>query len=221
MGKENRKRSRSRSKDRLEKRIKKLERLVEKTLGTPKGSTLEERSTRDSTSRSSYGGSKNSGERSTRGSTPALSYTMTSEERSTRGSTPTTPPWSDGPHSPAYSEVNIDREAKELQNKEVLTEGGNNQEGILLTRDEALEDEVLKCLGEDPTANKENAYQLHQALVSRWQHVLAKGLDGEVRRVLLQKYSLPQNCETLQAPKLNVEILSAIPLNAQKRCIPC
>ncbi|CAH2207500.1 jg4303, partial [Pararge aegeria aegeria] len=44
---------------------------------------------------------------------------------------------------------------------------------------------------------------LHKDLNARWNHILIKGLDKEVRSELCKQYIPPQNCGNIRAPKLN------------------
>nr|XP_034836268.1 uncharacterized protein LOC117992666 isoform X2 [Maniola hyperantus] len=85
-----------------------------------------------------------------------------------------------------------------------------------------LNPELLQVLGEDPTNVNKYGDNLHKDIIPRWNHILIKGLDKEVRSELCKQYLPPQNCGNIRAPKLNplIKILSSketqIPLDIVK-----
>nr|XP_034836267.1 uncharacterized protein LOC117992666 isoform X1 [Maniola hyperantus] len=66
-----------------------------------------------------------------------------------------------------------------------------------------LNPELLQVLGEDPTNVNKYGDNLHKDIIPRWNHILIKGLDKEVRSELCKQYLPPQNCGNIRAPKLN------------------
>ncbi|XP_023310876.1 uncharacterized protein LOC111691781 isoform X1 [Anoplophora glabripennis] len=86
----------------------------------------------------------------------------------------------------------------------------NINNSILVVHEPGLDEEVLKCLGEDPENAKTEKVELHKALSPRWQHMLTKGISKDNKLELLAKYPVPSNCGGLQTPTLNPEIAQAV-----------
>ncbi|KAJ8983767.1 hypothetical protein NQ317_006099 [Molorchus minor] len=88
------------------------------------------------------------------------------------------------------------------------------QGDILVINDNVIEqiaDDYLKMLGDDPEDNKENVFELHSALSSRWSHIITKGLSKEARDELWKKYPFPSNCPALTPPQINPEVTNILP----------
>ncbi|KAJ8980208.1 hypothetical protein NQ317_002221 [Molorchus minor] len=64
---------------------------------------------------------------------------------------------------------------------------------------------------DDPEDNKENVFELHSALSSRWSHIITKGLSKEARDELWKKYPFPSNCPALTPPQINPEVTNILP----------
>lgn len=80
----------------------------------------------------------------------------------------------------------------------------------------SIDDEALQILGEDPSSNKPEAFQIHSDLASRWRAWIGAGLEKEVRVELLKSYSREGNCP-LEAPILNGELISSLNEASLKR----
>lgn len=79
-----------------------------------------------------------------------------------------------------------------------------------------LEEDILKVLGEDPSASKEVLIQLHPEIKPRWKKWMSEGLSQEQRNLLLNKYSRSGDLYT-EFPKINLEIVPAMSEIAAKR----
>lgn len=69
-----------------------------------------------------------------------------------------------------------------------------------------LDPEILQILGDDPSNENKFGEDLHNQILPRWKHILAKGLDKEVKSELCKLYLPPENCGSLRAPKLNPQV---------------
>ncbi|KAF6214027.1 hypothetical protein GE061_011756 [Apolygus lucorum] len=69
-----------------------------------------------------------------------------------------------------------------------------------------LPDEILSILGADPNQENKEVISFHDALVSRWNHLLEQGLKKDETSSLLQLYPLPTNIPALSPPSLNPEV---------------
>lgn len=83
--------------------------------------------------------------------------------------------------------------------------------------DEPLDSLLLEILGEDPSAVIEYGPEIHKDLASRFEHIVANGLEASQRKELFAKYLTPSNCTRVAAPILNAEIKAALPENMVKR----
>ena len=72
-----------------------------------------------------------------------------------------------------------------------------------------LPDTVKTCLGKDPEASLIEVFEPHIELSRRVNHILAKGLDKDVKVELLSKYPIPQNVN-IGAPVVNPEIVAGM-----------
>ncbi|XP_069360547.1 uncharacterized protein [Maniola hyperantus] len=85
--------------------------------------------------------------------------------------------------------------------------------------DQALPDEILEILGEDPSSVSQLGPEIRKELANRLNHIAISGLDKDVRKELFQnkKYMVPTNSERIAAPLLNLEIRAALPDTILKR----
>ncbi|XP_028157575.1 uncharacterized protein LOC114350832 isoform X1 [Ostrinia furnacalis] len=73
-----------------------------------------------------------------------------------------------------------------------------------------LDDDILQLLGDAPKAEATLGPAIHKDVANRWQEILAKGLQKDVKDQIMQQYSVPNNCDLLVAPTLNPEVKAAI-----------
>lgn len=85
-----------------------------------------------------------------------------------------------------------------------------DDENVGENNDEELNPDILEILGTDPSTEKVYGEDLHKDIAPRWQHILLNGLSKENRSELLKNYLPPQNCTSLRAPKINLEIKAAL-----------
>ncbi|KAB0802677.1 hypothetical protein PPYR_04863 [Photinus pyralis] len=71
-------------------------------------------------------------------------------------------------------------------------------------------DEFADVLGNDGPVKSTQAANLHEAIASRWTHILQNGVSLETLQKLSEQYSIPGNCSLLAPPVLNPEILSVL-----------
>lgn len=81
---------------------------------------------------------------------------------------------------------------------------------------DVLDEGILEKLGNDPTVSSLEDLVLHPQLATRWKVWLVKGLNQEQKENVLKKYSR-KGSVSLEAPKLNAEVLKAIPETTQRR----
>lgn len=75
---------------------------------------------------------------------------------------------------------------------------------------DSLDQDILDILGDDPSTGNPYGENLHKDIASRWQNILANGLNKD-NRITMQKLYLPaENCSYMKAPKLNAEIKAAL-----------
>lgn len=70
--------------------------------------------------------------------------------------------------------------------------------------------ELLDLLGGDPSSEKTFDANVHKDIAKIWTHILLNGLAKDVRMDLLKQYLPPENCSSMRAPKLNLEIKAAL-----------
>ncbi|CAH2215739.1 jg26660, partial [Pararge aegeria aegeria] len=80
-----------------------------------------------------------------------------------------------------------------------------------------LDTEILEILGDDPNSKDKYGPEIRNELANRLLHIVKDGLTKEIRKNLITKYLLPNNCVQLDAPKMNLEIKAAIADTAVKR----
>ncbi|KAL4719870.1 hypothetical protein ACJJTC_005432 [Scirpophaga incertulas] len=81
----------------------------------------------------------------------------------------------------------------------------------------ALDSETLQALGDPIVEKKTYGPPINSDLASRCITILKSGLDKENREHLINNYLTPKNCQILQAPKLNPEIIATISDNINNR----
>lgn len=103
--------------------------------------------------------------------------------------------------------------------RETLPE--NNKEGgtppLIINNDVELGEDLLQIFGNDPKEVGKSTFLLHSALCSRWDHILTCGLPDEDKRVLAERYKMPQNLPSLVPPEVNAEILAIMSPLHKKR----
>ncbi|XP_050312687.1 uncharacterized protein LOC126747827 [Anthonomus grandis grandis] len=89
-------------------------------------------------------------------------------------------------------------------------ENNNNQNNTSELLDSDLNATVLSILGYDlaPKRNISPPFQKEVAL--SWEDMLKKGLLEDERVSLMNKYTPPENCPLLEAPKVNQEVLKVM-----------
>lgn len=78
---------------------------------------------------------------------------------------------------------------------------------LIIHNEEKLPEDILTLLGEDPSKVNEASFNIHEALNSRWSHIISQGLSADEREKLFGKYPIPSNCKALIPPVVNPEIL--------------
>lgn len=102
--------------------------------------------------------------------------------------------------SPLHSEKNYDNHPE--------SHSGNEN---------TIDPEILQILGDDPSNQNNYGDNLHKEIIPRWQYILTNGLEKGIKSELLKQYLPPENCASLRAPKLNLEVKAALnELNAKK-----
>ncbi|KAB0803504.1 hypothetical protein PPYR_00474 [Photinus pyralis] len=85
------------------------------------------------------------------------------------------------------------------------------EENVLIIDDGSLAlDDFGDVLGNDCPSTPVKADCLHEALSSRWNYIVTNGLSQENLLSLTQRYAVPENCPTLNSPKLNPEVLAIL-----------
>ncbi|XP_045452339.1 uncharacterized protein LOC123661422 [Melitaea cinxia] len=98
----------------------------------------------------------------------------------------------------------------------------HNEENNFITKpndentENALDEEIINILGDAPD---ELSYgpPIHKELALRWINAIKNGLPKEKKKEIMKKYLPPENCKTIDAPKLNLEAQAAVPEAAVKR----
>ncbi|KAL4713257.1 hypothetical protein ACJJTC_018605 [Scirpophaga incertulas] len=81
----------------------------------------------------------------------------------------------------------------------------------------SLDEDILALLGETPTKNKKFSAPIQKELAIRWEHIATNGLQKPVKREMLEKYFIPENCTKIGSPQLNPEIKAALSEALQKK----
>lgn len=99
------------------------------------------------------------------------------------------------------SNINLDRQTED----DILSLHDTGLEEVAIETD--LPENILQILGDDPNLTKKHSFVLHDAIQSRWSHILCHGLDKESKITLLARHNVPENCPLLEPPKINPEIV--------------
>lgn len=73
-----------------------------------------------------------------------------------------------------------------------------------------LDSNILDLLGETPSKNKKYSSPIQAELAVRWEHITTTGLAKDIKKELIEKYLLPENCLKIGSPQLNPEIKAAL-----------
>lgn len=66
-------------------------------------------------------------------------------------------------------------------------------------------------MGKDPTKPQQTGPDLLEDLALRWTNYVQEGLDNESKTQLAEKWFIPKNCQALDSPKINEEIVALLP----------
>ncbi|KAJ8949104.1 hypothetical protein NQ317_004198 [Molorchus minor] len=75
---------------------------------------------------------------------------------------------------------------------------------------------IFAVLGDNPALANTTGTDIHEELSVRWSTYLTKGIPQECRKLLLEKYPIPGNCNGLQAPRMNDEVKSILSSQVNK-----
>ncbi|XP_060802159.1 uncharacterized protein LOC132902150 [Amyelois transitella] len=73
-----------------------------------------------------------------------------------------------------------------------------------------LDPDILEILGDDPSKDNCVGEKLHKDIALRWTHILKNGMSKEIKTELQKQYLVPENCDSINPPKLNPEVKAAI-----------
>ncbi|CAH1102165.1 unnamed protein product [Psylliodes chrysocephalus] len=82
---------------------------------------------------------------------------------------------------------------------------------------DTIENSLENILGSHPDEETTKGPEIAVDLAKRWESVLSSRLDKDVRQKLMDKWQAPQNCQGLNAPKLNPEVQSIISATDAKK----
>lgn len=83
--------------------------------------------------------------------------------------------------------------------------------------DEISDSVLVELLGDDPTFSSTYGADLHEDLAARLEHTATHGISKDLRKDLIDKYLVPNNCKLISAPALNPEIKAAMTDITMKR----
>lgn len=136
-----------------------------------------------------------------------------SAERDRVGRSPSVADYSHGNESPQDDVLVVETGEGSILNGGTPRRSNRNspdiQGGIpelIINNDDLLDTETLKILGEDPKEKKSNNLVLHNALCSRWSHILSHNISEEDRKDLYDRYIIPDNLVNLNPPEVNPEV---------------
>nr|CAI5852627.1 unnamed protein product [Callosobruchus analis] len=66
--------------------------------------------------------------------------------------------------------------------------------------------EIQTLLGADPNSSITEGPDIAEDISTRWKSYLTKGIEGDTRLELIEKWKFPANCKALKAPKLNLRV---------------
>ncbi|CAH2086589.1 unnamed protein product [Euphydryas editha] len=124
--------------------------------------------------------------------------------------------WTPSP-APTQQSILLDDDAAETSPSSHHNEENNvmveiNEENT----EDVLDEEIINILGDAPD---ELSYgpPIHKELALRWTNAIKNGLLKEKKKEIMKKYLPPENCKTIDAPKLNLEAQAAVSEAAVKR----
>lgn len=80
-----------------------------------------------------------------------------------------------------------------------------------------LDPDILSALGETTEEAPKFGPKIHEKLPRLWLPILKKGINKDLKDKLTKEYPIPDNCQLLQAPRLNPEISAAIAESTRAR----
>ncbi|KYB28539.1 hypothetical protein TcasGA2_TC032519 [Tribolium castaneum] len=87
---------------------------------------------------------------------------------------------------------------------------------LVIHNDEELPEEILECLGEDPSKLPVTHITVLSSVVTRWTHVMFNGLPKEDKGQLLKLYQPPAD-GGFKPPLLNTEVEAILPTTSVKK----
>ncbi|XP_072939957.1 uncharacterized protein [Epargyreus clarus] len=85
------------------------------------------------------------------------------------------------------------------------------------TMEEAEDNSLTLALGKDYAEPDTFSGSLHEDITKRWTYILVNGLSKQEREEIVQNCKIPTNCKFLEAPILNLEVLTALSESAKMR----
>lgn len=81
----------------------------------------------------------------------------------------------------------------------------------------SLDPEISELLGKRLDSDNPLGPAINTNIAVRWKEILSKGLPRDEQKEIIKKYSTPENCKELNAPRLNPEIKASLPEGAISR----
>lgn len=69
---------------------------------------------------------------------------------------------------------------------------------------------LISALGDKPQGPEKQGPTFHEEIIIRWDSYLTKGVSKEDRAKVLEKYTIPANCQALLPPKINPEVVGCM-----------
>lgn len=82
---------------------------------------------------------------------------------------------------------------------------------------DVLGPDILEALGETQVPKANYGPPINSDLATRWSAILVAGCEKDVKLGLITAHKIPENCPLMEAPKLNLEMVAAIPDSAKNR----
>ncbi|XP_049886981.1 uncharacterized protein LOC126381552 [Pectinophora gossypiella] len=115
------------------------------------------------------------------------------------------------------SSTDDDTPQNQMEPSEILGRPLKKTQGTLRATLRPTQRYLRDLLGGDPTPEKIFDENVHKDIAKIWSHILLNGLAKDVRMDLLKRYLPPENCTSMRAPKLNLEIKAALTeINSKK-----
>nr|CAH7715548.1 unnamed protein product [Callosobruchus chinensis] len=97
-------------------------------------------------------------------------------------------------------------EPDQAPHDDCASEGVLVRDDTLITdNDEVLPENLMEVLGDDPDKESKPSYTIHQAVASRWNNFIAKGLSNDGLQKMSDTYTIPSNVNLI-TPKINPEV---------------